>query len=133
MSPSDTSPTQEPDTLDESSVARFLETHPDFFANRDQLLMGLRLPQPRGAAISLMDRQVALLRERNVENRRLIEDFKRNALRNEGIFHSTKTLVLSLIAAEDAEAFYAALSIGLRDEFGFSVSLLFVVDSPFSF
>ena len=126
MSPSDTSPTKEPDTLDESSVVRFLETHPDFFANRDQLLMSLRLPQPRGAAISLMDRQVALLRERNVENRRLIEDFKRNALRNEEVFQSTKTLVLALIAAEDAEAFYAALSIGLRDELGFSVSLLFI-------
>ncbi|MEM7364750.1 MAG: DUF484 family protein [Pseudomonadota bacterium] len=129
MNPSDTGPAQESDALDESAVTRYLETHPDFFVQRDQLLMNLRIPNPRGEAVSLMDRQVALLRERNVENRRLIDDFKRNALRNEAIFHSVKALVLALVRSKDADAFYAALAVGLRDELGFSASLLYVSDT----
>lgn len=129
MSPADSSSAEDADGVDESSVARFLETHPDFFAQRDSLLMSMRLPQPRGDAVSLMDRQVALLRERNVENRRLIETFKRNALRNESIFHTAKSLVLSMIASDDEAALYAALSVGLRDELGFNVAILFTGDT----
>ena len=129
MNPSDTSPAQESDALNDSAVTRYLETHPDFFVERDQLLMSLRIPNPRGEAVSLMDRQIALLRERNVENRRLIDDFKRNALRNEAIFHSVKALVLALVRSKDADAFYAALAVGLRDELGFTVRLLYVSDT----
>ena len=129
MNPSETSPAQESDALNDSAVTRYLETHPDFFVERDQLLMSLRIPNPRGEAVSLMDRQIALLRERNVENRRLIDDFKRNALRNEAIFHSVKALVLALVRSKDADAFYAALAVGLRDELGFTVRLLYVSDT----
>ncbi len=129
MNPSDTSPAQESDALNDSAVTRYLETHPDFFVEREQLLMSLRIPNPRGEAVSLMDRQIALLRERNVENRRLIDDFKRNALRNEAIFHSVKGLVLALMRSKDADAFYAALAVGLRDELGFTVRLLYVSDT----
>jgi uncharacterized protein YigA (DUF484 family) len=46
-------------------VARYLRAHPEFFADHPALLTDLTLPDPqRGNAISLMERQAMLLRER---------------------------------------------------------------------
>jgi uncharacterized protein YigA (DUF484 family) len=46
-------------------VARYLRAHPEFFADHPALLTELVLPDPqRGNAISLMERQATLMRER---------------------------------------------------------------------
>ena len=46
-------------------VARFLEEHPDFFEQNTRLLTLIRLPDPHeGQAVSLIERQSVLLRER---------------------------------------------------------------------
>lgn len=50
----------------DSDVARYLRETPGFFDNHPDLLAELRIPDPqRGAAVSLMERQAQLLRERN--------------------------------------------------------------------
>jgi uncharacterized protein YigA (DUF484 family) len=51
--------------LDPGQVAVYLAQHPDFFEQHPQLLGGLTLAHPQnGRAISLLERQVQLLRER---------------------------------------------------------------------
>lgn len=52
-------------TLSEQDVIGYLHDHPDFFASHPELLAGLQLPHPtNGAAISLVERQSLVLRER---------------------------------------------------------------------
>jgi len=56
-----------PDTLNDASVAQYLTAYPDFFERNGALLGKLRLPHLRdaGATVSLVERQVEVLRERN--------------------------------------------------------------------
>jgi hypothetical protein len=61
------SPVVEPQTelSREQALARYLETHPDFFERHPQLLAQLQLAhEPGGRAVSLIERQVLALRGR---------------------------------------------------------------------
>ena len=53
-----------PDTqLPEQAVVDYLTAHPDFFTRHPQLLRDLSLPHDSGNAVSLIERQVELLRK----------------------------------------------------------------------
>ncbi|HEX2494400.1 MAG TPA: DUF484 family protein, partial [Steroidobacter sp.] len=52
--------------VSEEAIAEYLQEHLDFFERHGALLTKLKLSHPRGAAaISLIERQVQALRERN--------------------------------------------------------------------
>jgi len=56
------------DDLDEASIVEFLRQHPDFFEHHPQLLAFIKLNHQTGgntATVSLIERQVAVLREQN--------------------------------------------------------------------
>ena len=55
--------------LTADQVAAYLKENPDFFINRDSLLAEITLPHESGKAISLLERQVRVLRERSIESR----------------------------------------------------------------
>jgi uncharacterized protein YigA (DUF484 family) len=51
--------------MSEDDIVRFLRDHPAFFQERPELFTELLLPDPhQGSAVSLVERQAALLRER---------------------------------------------------------------------
>ena len=56
------------DTLNDNAVAEYLQRVPDFFERNSQLLDKLRLPHVRagGATVSLVERQVEVLRDRRL-------------------------------------------------------------------
>ncbi len=88
----------------ERDIVKFLETHPDFFERHPDLLSQLRLPHASGQAVSLIEKQVAVLREQNATlgNRlaRLIENAKSNEKLSEQIY----ALNLSLLDADSLDA-----------------------------
>ena len=57
------------ETLSDDDVVRYLRNHGDFFGRHPTLLTDLSLPHDSGQAISLVERQVAILRERNIDVR----------------------------------------------------------------
>ena len=59
-----------PSTLSEQAVVDYLRLDPDFFTRHTQLLSELNLPHSTGRTVSLIEHQVSILRERNVESRR---------------------------------------------------------------
>lgn len=87
--------------ISEKQVADFLRNNPDFFLGQQELLMNLRLPHDSGKAISLMEKQVALLRERNIDMRRRLSDLLDNARANDRLFDKSKRLVLSLLECNE--------------------------------
>ena len=107
--------------LSESDVAAWLEQHPGFFDGRDNLLLKMSLPHAHstnnGEAISLVERQVSLLRERNVETRRQLDELMASARRNDEIFGKCQRLILSLLDAKDSNDFFEALEAGFKREF----------------
>ena len=112
--PKDTGPT-------ESEVAAYLESHPTFFEGRDSLLLKMVLPHAHstnnGEATSLVERQVSLLRERNVDVRKRLDELIAAARRNNEIFMKCQRLVLALLGAKDSKGFFNALENSFRREF----------------
>lgn len=93
-----------PDSLDPSVVETFLTEHPAFFKHRPELLMALELPHGGAGAVSLVERQVNLLRERNIEMRTRLAAMTQNAETNDALFESTRNMVLDLLDCSNAAA-----------------------------
>ena len=111
-------------TVDADQVADFLQENPDFFAHRSDLLCDLNLPHQRGQAISLVERQVALLRERNLDLRRRLAELLENANTSNELFENTRQLVLDLIEATTLVELTATLQRSLVHDFKIEFSCL---------
>lgn len=102
---------------DAEAVAAYLRAHPEFFVDHDELLTELRLPHQPGAAVSLVERQVKLLRERNIEMRHRLSQLMDVARDNDRLFDKTRRLVLDLLDAGSLEEVVSAVEDSLRHEF----------------
>lgn len=87
--------------LDASAVSRYLEDNPTFFLEHQQLLAELSLTHESGSATSLLERQVSLLRERNVEIRKRLNDMLEQGQVNDVLFNKTRGLILDLLETEN--------------------------------
>ena len=112
-----TADNKNPQDLTEEEVALFLKNNPGFFLNRDDLLCEIELTHPSGGAVSLLERQVLLLRERNMDLHGRLNNLLENARKNDRLFEKTKTLVLSLLEADHLDAVTSACIKGLRKDF----------------
>jgi uncharacterized protein YigA (DUF484 family) len=98
-------------------VADYLKSNPAFFEGRDDLLLQLEIPHQRGASVSLVERQVSLLRENNIEMRRRLNDLMSAAKSNDLTFKRTRELILALLRASTTEQFLEALENSLKKDF----------------
>lgn len=103
--------------LTDADVAQYLNDHPEFFIGKDDLLAQMRVPHQSGQATSLVERQLAVYRERNVELRQRLTDLLENARRNDKLFGKTRRLVLSIVQANSWIEVEAALDDSLRQDF----------------
>jgi len=85
----------------EQQITAYLRENPDFFVKQPSLLADLRLPHESGEAISLVERQVSILRERNMDMRHRLSKLLDNARENDQLFDKTKRLVLSLLEGKN--------------------------------
>lgn len=99
------------------SVADFLRERPDFFVEHEELLTSLRLPHQRGDTVSLVERQMKLLRERNVEMRHRLSQLMDVARDNDRLFDKTRRLILALMDAGSLEEVVIAVEDSLRQDF----------------
>ncbi|HLS97149.1 MAG: DUF484 family protein [Porticoccaceae bacterium] len=102
---------------EEEQVKDFLLEHPDFFSRHPDILESLALPHDSGKAVSLVERQVAVLRQRNVDLRHRLNELIDNARANDRLFDKSKRLVLNLLDADDLKTLVAALHDSLREDF----------------
>lgn len=107
----------EASTITEFSVAAYLEEHPDFFNKYPALIAGLELPHESGRAVSLVEKQVALLREQNRQTRRRLHELIEIARQNEDLARRLHRLTLGLMAADRPAALFKTLYADLRRNF----------------
>ena len=60
--------------LSENAVQDFLQENPDFFERHGALLGSLRLPHVAGGTVSLVERQVSVLRQKDLKLERKLKD-----------------------------------------------------------
>ena len=120
--------------VDEAAVASYLAATPEFFDRHAQLLAKIRLPDARGggSTVSLLERQVEVLRERNRQLERKVTDFVDVARENDALGGRVLSMARRLIAAKDRAAAVAAVEEALREEFdaGQSVLVLTAARAP---
>ena len=107
------------DALNDTSVAEYLQTYPDFFERNGPLLMKLRLPHLRdsGATVSLVERQVEVLRERNQSLERKLKELVDVARSNDVLADRIHRLSQRLIRAHTLLEAVNAVETSLREDF----------------
>lgn len=101
----------------EAAVVAFLRERPDFFSTQPELLSELHLRHDSGDATSLMERQVAVLRDRNMAMRKRLAMLLTNAAANDRLFAKIRTLTLALMQADRITSLDATLAKQLTTEF----------------
>jgi len=127
---SENSAKQGNDNVTAEQVAHYLKNNPDFFINRDSLLEDITLPHESGKAISLLERQVKILRERSIESRHTLNSLMENAKYNDQLFSVTRTLILALLIEDDVSQIASATEANLNTQPGIDASsvILFETD-----
>ena len=103
--------------LGDEAVADFLISNPDFFQRQTDLVARLRVPHGAGAAVSLIEHQVSVLRRQLETERQRLAHLIARARDYETLSGRLHGLILQLIAAPDRERVEAALCDSLRREF----------------
>jgi uncharacterized protein YigA (DUF484 family) len=118
------------DAINDGSVTQYLETYPDFFERNGALLAKLRLPHLRdsGATVSLVERQVEVLRDRNQALERKLSELVGVARANDALADRIHRLSQRLIRTRSLLETINALETSLREDFDArdSVLLLFM-------
>lgn len=101
----------------ESDIADYLRSHPDFFERHPNLLLGLKLPHRTGGAVSLVERQVSMLRQRNGELERQLKDLVAVAKQNNDLVERIHQLSVKLLRQPDMAGRLEQIEISLREDF----------------
>lgn len=117
----------------ELEIADYLAQHPDFFERHRNLLLRLRLPhEPSGATISLVERQIALLREQNEKLQRNLRELVAVAKQNDGLVEKIHRLGVGFVRESAREARLEQLETALREDFGAHRAVIVLFESDAS-
>ena len=117
--------------IDAEQVADYLGKNPDFFMSHPALLEVMSVPHNAGKAVSLVERQTSLLRERNRQLTLHMGDLIDIARHNDSQFEKTKRMVLALLDSATLDDVAVALEESLcRDFYGDATSLVLFADQP---
>ncbi|MCB1841885.1 MAG: DUF484 family protein [Halioglobus sp.] len=106
-----------PFELNDDLVRDYLKSHDDFLQRNPDLLDYLHVDHQSGSAVSLVEKQVSVLRERNMDMRHRLTTLTGNARENDRLYEQTRALILQLLEAESLDALYAAFMQGMREGF----------------
>jgi uncharacterized protein len=117
--------------LNDTSVEEYLERHPEFFQGRDELLTRITLPHhSAGNAISLIERQVSLLRKQNRDYQRRLQELVQIARTNDELIGRLQQLALRLLDNKELDSVLVALENSLREDFHADAATLHLFGDP---
>ena len=119
--------------LSENAVHDFLEDNPDFFERHSALLSSLRLPHVAGGTVSLVERQVSVLRQKDLKLERQLKDLLDVARANDTLAAKIHTLALQMLRMSNLSDTLKSIEESLRAGFGADQSILVLFGDPDSF
>jgi uncharacterized protein YigA (DUF484 family) len=103
---------------DEERIERYLTLNPDFFERHQPLLARMRLPHMRtGSTVSLVERQVEVLREQKSDADRRLAEFVSVARANDQLADRIHRFTRRLLRAGSPLAALTQLEASLREDF----------------
>jgi len=116
---------------DAVEVARYLQANPDFFDQHAELLAHMYVPHPLGGrAISLTERQMLTLRDKNKQVKAKMADLFQFGEANDAISEKVHRLAVGLIATETFQSVIHLINFHLRDDFSVPHVALRLWDKP---
>lgn len=107
-----------PEAIDEQTVTQYLQQHPDLFDRHPQLLTRLRLQHPRnGTTVSLIERQVEVLREKHAALEQKLAEFVRVARDNDILADKIHRFTRRLLRTTTRSEALAQIEAGMREDF----------------
>ena len=115
---------------DEERIERYLTLNPDFFERHQPLLARMRLPHMRtGSTVSLVERQVEVLREQKTDADRRLAEFVAVARANDHLAERIHRFTRRMLRAPTAASAVTALEASLREDFDAFHSVLLLTAS----
>ncbi len=103
--------------LSREDIARYLRTHSDFFMHHSELIETLAIPHETGEAVSLVERQVELLRNKNKELDRKLQQLITVAKDNERVSRRLHSMALSIVSIKGYDATLSGMQELLHTDF----------------
>ena len=116
--------------LSAKDVDDYLRRNPEFFEKHTQLLTELRVPHLTNGAVSLVERQVDLLRNQNKKLKKQLDDLLQIARANDKLGKQVYKLTLGLMSVDNLEDLLNLLQISLRRDFSADALALRIVGQP---
>ena len=116
--------------LTDKDVAAYLAKNPDFFLNHEALLSKLKLSDNRNGTVSLVEKQMSVMRERQKRTRSQLKEVIEAAEKNNEIFDKSRRLILDLMAANTSSTFFSELEKSLKRDFKCKAYALIVFGKP---
>jgi uncharacterized protein len=117
---------------EEETIAGYLQRNPEFFERHQGVLARLKLPHARGgAAISLVERQIEVLREKVAGLEGRLAELVRTARANDAIADRLHRFTRRLLRAVPRTEAIARIEAGLREDFdAFHAALVLIGAHP---
>ena len=116
---------------EEESIAGYLQRNPEFFERHQAVLARLRLPHARGGStISLVERQIEVLREKQAALERKLAELVRVARANDALAERLHRFTRRLLRAAPRAAAIAHIEAGLREDFDAFHAVLVLIGEP---
>ena len=103
--------------VDENTIAEYLKTHPDFFLRHENLLSVLKVPHQTGVAVSLIEKQVSLLRSQKQQMEDQLNGLIQAARNNEQIVGHIQRFTLEMIHTHSLEDVITACQENMNNHF----------------
>ncbi|MFM7396354.1 MAG: DUF484 family protein [Gammaproteobacteria bacterium] len=98
-------------------VAQYLKQHPDFFDSHPELLEHLHVPHGGNGTVSLVERQLKVLRERQAASRERLAELVRVARNNDQLADRIHKLTLRLLHAKTSSEVCTQVETSMREDF----------------
>jgi len=116
---------------DEEKIERYLTANPDFFERHQPLLARMRLPHMRtGSTVSLVERQVEVLRDQKSDADRRLAEFVAVARANDQLADRIHRFTRRLLRAATPASALTTLEASLREDFDAFHSVLLLTNAP---
>jgi len=120
--------TCEVDVVDADAVMAFLTGNPDFFEVNQDLLTRLRVPHASGSAVSLVEKQVSVLRSKCSRLETSLRDLIGVARDNEALHGRLHGLIRDIVSARDVNEILSLVGASLSANFNASDVRLLLLD-----
>src|SRR3990172_5504456 len=115
----------------EEAVARYLEDHPDYFQRYPETLSRILLSHETGGkAVSLIERQVQVLREQNQALQRQLRELVNNARENDVLSGRVHRYATAMIGCTSLDDVFDTTYDLLRQEFKLDAVVILVQGRP---